>query len=110
MTDPILLERPRPEIAFLRLNRPDKLNALNLQSLSLLLDALDQVDEDDACRVLIITGQGRGFCSGLDLDPSTAGPSPPLGGPQRLLKSMRSTWTRLLPRLRTLRPAVIAAV
>jgi enoyl-CoA hydratase/carnithine racemase len=49
------------------LNRPDRLNALTATMLKELLDAFDEVDRNDAIRVAIVTGAGRGFCAGADL-------------------------------------------
>ncbi|MDI1290470.1 MAG: crotonase/enoyl-CoA hydratase family protein [bacterium] len=49
------------------LNRPDRLNAFNLTMLNELLDAFDRSDADDDVRVVIVTGAGRGFCSGADI-------------------------------------------
>lgn len=59
--------RPSAAVAVIRLNRPDRLNALNFQCVTHLHDALDEVAADDACKVVILTGAGRGFCAGLDL-------------------------------------------
>lgn len=54
-------------IAILKLNRPDKLNAFNMQMLDDILDAIDYVNNDDNLKSLIITGSGRAFCAGADL-------------------------------------------
>ena len=54
-------------IATITLNRPDRLNAFNGQMLQDMVAALDLVDGDDRVRVLIVTGEGRGFCAGADL-------------------------------------------
>jgi len=62
----ILLEK-KNNIATLTLNRPEKLNALNPQMFVELVHAFRKVNQDDDIRVLVITGAGRGFCSGVDL-------------------------------------------
>ena len=49
------------------INRPDKLNALNLTMIREFIDAFDQADADDAARAIIVTGAGRAFCAGADL-------------------------------------------
>ncbi len=67
MYETILFE-VREGIATLTLNRPDKLNAYTPEMGDELIDAFARVREDDAARVVILTGAGRGFCSGVDLD------------------------------------------
>jgi 2-(1,2-epoxy-1,2-dihydrophenyl)acetyl-CoA isomerase len=54
-------------VAILTLNRPDKMNALSVAMRELLPAALQEVQADDNVRALIITGAGRGFCSGADV-------------------------------------------
>jgi enoyl-CoA hydratase/carnithine racemase len=49
------------------LNRPDKLNAFTPGMRDAMIAALDQADADDAVRVVIVTGNGRGFCAGADI-------------------------------------------
>lgn len=63
----ILFKMPEPAIALVTLNRPDKLNAYTSAMCRDLVAALDRYVEDDALRCLIITGAGRGFCSGGDV-------------------------------------------
>jgi 2-(1,2-epoxy-1,2-dihydrophenyl)acetyl-CoA isomerase len=62
-----LLYEIRDRIATLTLNRPERLNALGDSLREDLHDALLRSAEDDAVRVLVITGAGRGFCSGGDV-------------------------------------------
>jgi enoyl-CoA hydratase/carnithine racemase len=54
-------------IATITLNRPDRLNAFTARMMSDLIAAFDLTDADDAVRVVIVTGAGRGFCAGADL-------------------------------------------
>ena len=58
-------------IAWVTLNRPDRLNAWTKTMMEELITAAEMVDTDDAVRVVIVTGAGRAFCAGADLDPDT---------------------------------------
>ena len=55
-------------ISILSFNRPERMNAMTNDSWVELSQALDKVDQDPEVRVLIITGKGRGFCAGQDLN------------------------------------------
>jgi len=63
----LLFEEVEPGIGLLTLNRPDRLNAISLDMLDDLYDLVRMLDERPDIRVLIMTGAGRGFCSGADL-------------------------------------------
>jgi enoyl-CoA hydratase len=65
-----------PHITMIRLNRPDRLNAISFELVADLHDALDQVARDTECKVVILTGAGRGFCAGLDLKDFGTPPEP----------------------------------
>jgi enoyl-CoA hydratase/carnithine racemase len=54
-------------IATITLSRPDRLNAFTDEMEQELIDALDLLDADDAVRCVILTGQGRAFCAGMDI-------------------------------------------
>lgn len=58
-------------IAWVTLNRPDRLNAWTKTMMEELITAAEMADTDDAVRVVIVTGAGRAFCAGADLDPDT---------------------------------------
>src|SRR5205823_13860799 len=50
------------------LNRPERLNALTVEMAAALHAALDEAESDRSCRALLLTGAGRGFCAGQDLN------------------------------------------
>ncbi len=54
-------------VAVLTLNRPEKMNAINAEMRETLPRALEEIQADDSVRALILTGAGRGFCSGADV-------------------------------------------
>jgi 2-(1,2-epoxy-1,2-dihydrophenyl)acetyl-CoA isomerase len=70
-----LLIESHPGYRVLTLNRPDRLNALTLDMADALMTALHDAANDAACRALLLTGAGRGFCAGQDLTALT-GPQP----------------------------------
>ncbi len=74
MTDVLQLEHAN-QVATIVLNRPDKLNALSPELRDELAAALRECHENDTIRAIILTGAGRGFCSGADL--SGFGPEQP---------------------------------
>ncbi len=68
-----LLIEKRNHLGILTLNRPDRMNAISVEMLTMLGDALAEFDDDKEVRAIILTGAGRGFCSGLDLKDTAAG-------------------------------------
>jgi enoyl-CoA hydratase/carnithine racemase len=63
-----ILYQVEDEILTLTLNRPDQLNALTSRMVSELIDALDRADADDGIGAVVVTGAGRAFCAGADLE------------------------------------------
>jgi enoyl-CoA hydratase/carnithine racemase len=68
----LLFERQK-HTALLTLNRPDRMNAISTSMLGDLGEALKEVDDNPEIRVIVVTGAGRGFCSGLDLKDAASG-------------------------------------
>ena len=68
-----LLVEKADHIATITLNRPERLNAISVPMLDALSAALVEADKDPDVRVIIITGAGRGFCAGLDLQDQQSG-------------------------------------
>lgn len=63
----IELEKPEPAITVMRLNRPEARNALSWEMARELRSTFEQIDRDNDCRVVVLTGAGKSFCAGLDL-------------------------------------------
>jgi len=68
----LLVERDGP-VAILTLNRPERLNAISGPMLMALSESLVECDRDPGVRAIILTGAGRGFCAGLDLQDVSSG-------------------------------------
>ncbi len=67
MTDTLIVERPGPGVVVLTLNRPKKLNAIDDVMRRELIDTFAAVAKDPSAKAVVLTGAGRGFCSGIDL-------------------------------------------
>jgi 2-(1,2-epoxy-1,2-dihydrophenyl)acetyl-CoA isomerase len=100
-------------VTWLVLNRPERLNALNLRLGRELLSALDAVDVDPGVRAVVLTGAGRAFCAGDDLRGMVGPgePDPPLR-PDPVEQYVRGEgrWPRIVDRLRRLSKPVLAMV
>jgi enoyl-CoA hydratase len=102
-------EQVRPGITLLTLDRPERLNAMSRDLVADLHTALDEVAADRECRVVVLTGEGRGFCSGLDLKETGDSAREADGGPAAGMRMQQHIAT-LIPQLRRLPQPVIAAV
>jgi enoyl-CoA hydratase len=91
----------RPGVALLRLNRPKELNALNLQLMAELRDALAALDKDENVRVMVLTGNEKAFAAGADIHQMSG-----KGAIDMLLIDQFSTWEQI----RRLKKPLIAAV
>ncbi len=104
------LTHPRPEIAVITLNRPEKLNALSSTLVEELHSTLDTIKNDNDCRVVVLTGAGRGFCAGLDLtDTDSPAASAGLEAPRAGMR-WQERIAELTVKLHRLRQPVLAAV
>ncbi len=74
--DTIEIDAVSDGVRVLRLNRPERLNALNFEMTAALHDALDDLSADETAKVIVLTGAGRGFCAGLDLRDTGVPPEP----------------------------------
>lgn len=104
------IEPIEPHITQLVLNRPASLNAITFELVGELYGALDTVASDPDCKVVILTGAGRGFCSGLDLRDWGTPPEP--GDTIHFPAGMdaQTYMSNLVVRMRDLPQVIIAAV
>jgi enoyl-CoA hydratase len=106
----VLVEHPRPQVALITLNRPERMNSMAFDVMVPLKEALEQVTYDNSVRVVVLTGAGRGFSSGADH--KSAGEVPHVEGltrPTYALRSMQILDDVILA-LRRMHQPVIAAV
>jgi enoyl-CoA hydratase len=64
----VLIDRPRPGVALVTLNRPERMNAMAFDVMIPFREALEELSHDNEVRVVVVTGAGDGFCSGADLE------------------------------------------
>ncbi|KAA1250144.1 enoyl-CoA hydratase [Mycobacterium simiae] len=107
---PVLLEYPRPGVALVILNRPERMNALAFDLVSELTRTLTKINYDNSVRVVVLTGAGKGFCTGADEKSSAQVPHVDgLTKPSHALRAMEMLDDVILS-LRSLHQPVIAAV
>ncbi len=95
-------------VGIITLNRPEKLNAFNDELTFQLQDALKEMEKDNEVRALIITGAGRGFCAGQDLQSRSI--SQDMGERPSLGDSIRRRYNPIISRIRKIEKPIIAAV
>jgi 2-(1,2-epoxy-1,2-dihydrophenyl)acetyl-CoA isomerase len=91
----------------LTLNRPDKLNAFNPELLGALRAAFRQAAQDAEIRAVLLTGSGRGFCAGADLNQRDVGPNAP---PVDLSVALDTVYNPMILQMRTLPKPIVCAV
>ncbi|WP_305781300.1 enoyl-CoA hydratase [Nocardia nova] len=106
----VLVEKPRPQIALVTLNRPERMNAMAFDVMIPLRETLESVAADNEVRVVVLTGAGHGFCSGADLQ--GAGRVPNIEGLTRTTVARRSMdlLDNVMTTLRRMHQPVIAAI
>jgi enoyl-CoA hydratase/carnithine racemase len=102
----LLVDRSRDGIVLVTLNRPHRMNAITFQMFDEFHVLCDELQKDGDARVVIITGAGRGFCSGLDLDEAMTLPDMT---PHEMMLGQQS-WAGAFVKLHEIPQPVIAAV
>jgi enoyl-CoA hydratase len=106
----VVVEKPQPHTSVVTLNRPERLNAMSIELVIELDDALRAVADDNDSSVCVLTGAGRGFCSGLDL--KDYGIIPNIDGLQvgRIAQRSMRYYSRLIMTMRRMPQPVLAAI
>jgi 2-(1,2-epoxy-1,2-dihydrophenyl)acetyl-CoA isomerase len=95
-------------VAWIRLNRPEKMNAIGTVTRKQLGEAIKQAERDEAARVVVLTGTGRAFCSGADVTEMVGGGE--MRSPADVGNVLRNEYMPMLVRLRTMPKPVICAM
>jgi enoyl-CoA hydratase len=106
----VQIERPQPQVASVTLNRPDRMNSMAFDVMVPLREALESVSRDNDVRVVVLTGAGRAFCSGADLE--DPGRVPDIDGLTLATVALRSMelLEKVVTTVRDMHQPVIAAV
>jgi enoyl-CoA hydratase len=110
MSSPVLVEDPAPHVRQLTLNRPAQLNAMTAALCQALQEQVSSIASERSCRVVILTGAGRGFCAGVDLHGYGAAPDNDGSDEPRDRLANQQHMSTLVLALRGLPQPVIAAV
>ena len=100
MNDNLIKIKIQDRVGIIQLNRPEKLNALSPAMLSAIADGLDQLDENEQVRVIVIAGSERVFAAGADIEVMSESSSKDM-----IALDTRSYWMRF----RSIKKPLIAA-
>src|SRR5262245_43371470 len=111
MADPAVLVEKDHHVLIVTLNRPEKRNAINCESMCRLYDAWNQLDQDDELRAAILTGRGNTFCAGMDLSEiaKMGAAKPENEWMERAMKEPGLIYGAWLKTYRPSRPVILAA-
>jgi enoyl-CoA hydratase len=106
----VLVEHPRPHTAVITLNRPERMNSMSFDLMLPLHDAFAEVGEDHDTHCVVLTGAGRGFCSGADVRDDE--PPPNIDGLTltRIATKAITILSDLIPAMQRMPQPVIAAI
>jgi enoyl-CoA hydratase len=101
MTTPLIILEREGHIATIRLNRPEVMNAINIQLMIELVDMLESLDRDETIRAIVLTGNEKAFAAGADIKEMAGA-----GSIEMLLRDQFARWDRI----RKIKKPIIAAV
>jgi enoyl-CoA hydratase len=107
----ISFKEVEPGIGLVILNRPERLNAISVTMLAEFAELFDHLSQNDKIRVVVITGEGRGFCAGADLSDAIAfKDTEAFSDPESYLRIAQERYSNLILGLRKIPQPIIAAV
>lgn len=106
----VSIEPVRPDVRVVTLDNPSRLNSMSFALVSDLYAALEDVGTDNTCRVVVLTGAGRAFCSGLELEQAGQPPGTDGLGRHRLGMRAMEFMGGIVPAMRAIPQPIIAAV
>ena len=106
----VRIDTVRPHVRLITLDNPSRLNSMSYPLVGDLYAPLDEVGADNGCRVVVLTGAGRGFCSGLELEHAGLPPGTEDLGRHRMGMRAMEFMGGIVPALRALPQPVIAAI
>lgn len=106
----VSVEPVRPDVRVVTLDNPSRLNSMSFALVSDLYAALEEVGTDNTCRVVVLTGAGRAFCSGLELEQAGQPPGTDGLGRHRLGMRAMEFMGGIVPAMRAIPQPIIAAV
>jgi enoyl-CoA hydratase len=106
----VSIQTIRPHVRLVVLDNPARLNSMSFALVTDLYAALEEVAADNSCRVVVLTGAGRAFCSGLELENAGLPPGTDDLGRHRLGMRAMEYMGGLVPAMRSLPQPIVAAV
>lgn len=107
---PVRIEKPSPDVSVIVLDRPERMNSMAFELMVPLHDAFEEVGRDNETSCVILTGTGRGFCSGADTQESE--PPPNIAGLTltRIATHAMTILSDLVPAMQRMPKPVICAI
>jgi enoyl-CoA hydratase len=106
----VSVEPVRPQVSVVTLDHPARLNSMSFALVADLYAALEEVASDNECRVVVLTGAGRAFCSGLELEQAGLPPGTDDLGRHRMGMRAMEFMGGTVPAMRAIPQPIIAAI
>ena len=106
----VTIEKPTDHVSLITLNRPERMNAMSFDTVGPLYEAFREVGADNDTYCVVLTGAGKGFCSGLDLEDHGVPPNAEGLTMSRIAIRAMEYMSDLVPTMRAMPQPVIAAI